>query len=830
MTLNDLKTGESACVLDVGGNGALRQHFLDMGIVPGTVVRLLKLAPMGDPMELLVRGYVLSLRRADAQNISIGACPATKIQDTDNAQDNFGYNLSLHEHNAHPGLGEAGKYHDPTHENPVSDRQTLTFALVGQQNCGKTTLFNALTGANEHVGNFPGMTTGRMDGSLKLHEGITVTDLPGICSLSTYTQDELVSRDFILNGKPDCIINVVDATNIERHLYLTVQLMELGIPMVIAINMMDELTGNGGSIRINEMEKILGVPLVPISAIRKEGIQELVDHAVHVAWYHEVPARQDFCDKDEYGGAVHRCIHSIMHLVEDHAEKTGFSKRFVAGQLIHGDSAVTESLELTQNEKETLEHIIVQMEQERGIDRFAAMADMRFSFIERLCSQILKKPTQSREYLRSKRIDRILIGRWTAIPIFIAIMCLVLWLTIDVIGAPLQELLADWIAGLGSLTVSGMNRAGISPVLVSLVGDAVFGGVGTVISFVPIIVVLFFFLSLIEDSGYMSRIAFVTDRGLRKMGLSGRSIIPLLIGFGCTVPAVMAAGTLPSARDRRLTILLTPFMSCSAKIPIYGFFASFLFPGHGGLVLAALYLLSLLVGMLVAFIAKLLHPNYQAAPFVMEMPNYRMPGLKNVGHLLWDRTRDFIQGAITVILISTVVIWLLQSLNVRFQFVQDSQDSMMAWIAGSLEPLFRPIGLGDWRVVTSLICGFMRKESVVATMDLLGVEALLSPASAVSMLLFCLLYTPCVAAISSISHELGRKFALWTVFFQCFVAWAVAFIGYSICSGHMDMLTALAVLAVSAVIIVVARCMPQGGRIMHSCHECRNSSNCPHHR
>lgn len=829
MTLDDLKTGDSARVLEVGGHGVLRQHFLDMGIVPGTVVRLLKLAPMGDPMELLVRGYVLSLRKADARNISVEACPAALSEDGDDAHDDFGYNLSLHEHNSHPGLGEAGKYHDPTHEMPVSDRQTLTFALVGQQNSGKTTLFNALTGMNEHVGNFPGMTTGRMDGRMKNHEGITVTDLPGICSLSTYTQDERVSRDFILNGSPDCIINVVDATNLERHLYLTVQLMELGIPMVIAINMMDELTGNGGSIRINEMEKILGVPLVPISAVRKEGIQELVDHAVHVAWYHEVPARQDFCDKDEYGGAVHRCVHSIMHLVEDHAEKTGLPKRFVAGQLIHADSAVMDALGLTQNEKETLEHITVQMEQERGIDRYAAMADMRFSFIERLCSQTLKKPSQSRQYLRSKRIDRILTGRWTAIPIFIAIMCLVLWLTIDVIGAPLQELLAGWIGSLGSLTVDGMNRAGISPVLVSLVGDAVFGGVGTVISFVPIIIVLFFFLSLIEDSGYMSRIAFVTDRGLRKMGLSGRSIIPLLIGFGCTVPAVMAAGTLPSARDRRLTILLTPFMSCSAKIPIYGFFASFLFPGHGGLVLAALYLLSLVIGMMVAFGAKLLHPDYQVAPFVMEMPNYRLPGLKNVGHLLWDRTRDFIQGAITVILISTVVIWLLQSLNVRFQFVQDSQDSMMAWISGILTPLFRPIGLDDWRVVTSLICGFMRKESVVATMDLLGVESLLSPASGVSMLLFCLLYTPCVAAISSISHELGRKFALWTVFFQCFVAWAVAFIGYSVCSGHFDVVTSLALLAVSAVIVLIVKTFPDRNA-GHFCPGCRNSGRCPHHR
>ncbi len=778
MTLNELNIGDSARVLEVGGQTGLRQHFIDMGLLPGTTVKLLKYAPMGDPMELLVRGYVLSLRKADAKQITVENCLHNADAGSMDTSDDFGYNLSLHEHNAHPGLGEAGKYHDLLHEQPVSDRQTLKFALVGQQNCGKTTLFNALTGSYEHVGNFPGVTVGRMDGLLKRHENITVTDLPGICSLSTYTPEELVTRNFIFDGKPDCLINVIDASNIERHLYLTVQLMELDIPMVVAVNMMDELTGNGGSIRINEMEKILGVPLVPVSASIGEGIQELVEHAIHVAWYHEVPARQDFCDKDEYGGAVHRCIHSIMHLVEDHAEKTGLSKRFVAGQLIHGDKAVKDALKLSQNENEMLEHIIVQMEQERGMDRNAAIADMRFSFIERLCRQTVKKPSQSIQYLRSKSIDRVLTGRWTAIPIFITIMCLVLWLTIDVIGAPLQEMLARWIGHLGNMTVNCMNRAGIGHVLVSLVGDAIFGGVGTVVSFVPVIVVMFFFLSIIEDSGYMSRIAFVTDKILRKMGLSGRSIIPLLIGFGCTVPAVMAAGTLPSSRDRKLTILLTPFMSCSAKIPIYGFFAAFLFPGHGGIVLAAVYLLSILIGILVAFGARILHPNYQAVPFVMEMPNYRMPGLKNVGHLLWDKTRDFVEGAVTVILISTVVIWLLQSLSPRFHFVQDSQDSIMAWISGILTPLFRPIGLGDWRVVTALICGFMRKESVVATMDLLGIGALLSPASAVSMLLFCLLYTPCVAAISSIKSELGGRWALWVVAFQCVIAWVVAFIGY----------------------------------------------------
>lgn len=780
MTLKELTVGESAQVLTVGGQGGLRQHFLDMGILPGTVVRVLKLAPMGDPMELLVRGCVLSLRLSEANEITVSPCSAVPASEGIKSDVNFGYNLSLHEHNAHPGLGEAGKYHDSTHEHPLPDGQTMEFAIVGQQNCGKTALFNALTGSSQHVGNFPGMTVERHDGQLKGHDDTVVTDLPGLCSLMTYSHEEELSRNFILEKRPDCIINVVDATNIERHLYLTEQLMELGIPIVVALNMMDELTESDGSIRINEMEKVMGVPVVPVSVTKNEGIQELVDHALHIARYHEVPARQDFCDKDEYGGAVHRCLHSIMHLIEDHAENAGIPVRYAAGQLVYGDKAVLDALQLSVNEQEMLEHIVLQMEQERDLDRNAAIADMRYTFIDRLCSQTVIKPSQSVQYLRSKRIDRVLTGRWTAIPIFILIMCVVLWLTIDVLGTPLQELLARWIDALSGIVCIGLEKASVSPVIISLVRDGIFGGVGTVLSFVPVIVVMFFFLSLIEDTGYMSRIAFVTDKGLRKLGLSGRSIIPLLIGFGCSVPAVMAAGTLPSARDRRLTILLTPFMSCSAKIPIYGFFAAFMFPGHGGLVLAALYLLSLLVGVLVALGAKLLHRNYQPAPFVMEMPNYRLPGLRSVGHLLWDKTRDFVEGAISIILISTVIIWLLQSLNFRFQFVQDSQDSMMAWISGILTPLFRPIGLDDWRVVTSLICGFMRKESVVATMDLLGIGSLLSPASAVSMLLFCLLYTPCVAAISSIRRELGGRWALWVVLFQCLVAWGVAYIGYLI--------------------------------------------------
>ena len=782
MTLRELKVGESARVLEVAGEGALRQHFLDMGILPGTVVRVLKLAPMGDPMELLVRGCVLSLRMSEADEITVAPCMTQPSSDSVSKDVNFGYNLSLHEHNAHPGLGEAGKYHDSTHEHPIPEGRAMEFAIVGQQNCGKTALFNALTGSSQHVGNFPGMTVERHDGQLKGHENTIVSDLPGLCSLMTYSNEEELSRNFILENRPDCIINVVDATNIERHLYLTEQLMELGIPIVVALNMMDELRESGGSIRINEMEKFMGVPVVPVSVTKNEGIQELVDHALHIARYHEVPARQDFCDKDEYGGAVHRCLHSIMHLIEDHAEKAGIPVRYAAGQLVNGDKAVLDALQLSVNEQEMLEHIVLQMEQERGLDRNAAIADMRYTFIDRLCGQTVIKPSQSIQYIRSKRIDRILTGRWTAIPIFILIMCMVLWLTIDVLGSPLQEILARWIDALSGIVCLGLEKANVSPVIVSLVRDGIFGGVGTVLSFVPIIVVLFFFLSLIEDTGYMSRIAFVTDKSLRKLGLSGRSIIPLLIGFGCSVPAVMAAGTLPSARDRRMTILLTPFMSCSAKIPIYGFFAAFMFPGHGGLVLAALYLLSLLVGVVVALGAKLLHRNYQAAPFVMEMPNYRLPGLRSVGHLLWDKTRDFVEGALSVILISTVIIWLLQSLDFRFQFVQDSQDSMMAWISGILTPLFRPIGLDDWRIVTSLICGFMRKESVVATMDLLGIETILSPASAVAMLLFCLLYTPCVAAISSIRRELGARWALWVILFQCVVAWAVAYLGYVICA------------------------------------------------
>ena len=785
MTLKELKVGKSAVVTAVGGEGALRQHFLDMGLLPGVQVKLLKLAPMGDPMELLVRGYTLSLRLEEAAQISISA-PDGGQQPTANSQEpeihdvDFGYNLTLHEHNSHPGLGEAGKYHDPTHENALPKGTVLKFALAGQQNCGKTTLFNQLTGSNQHVGNFPGVTVDRKDGQIKNHPETLVTDLPGIYSLSPYTQEETVSRRFILEEKPNCIINIVDATNIERNLYLTVQLMELGVPMVLALNMMDELTGNGGSVRVNEMERILGIPVIPISAAKGEGIQELVEHAIHVAEYQEHPARTDFCTKDDHGGAVHRCLHSIMHLVEDHTERAGIPARFAAGKLVEGDASILKALALTQNEKEMMEHIILQMEEERGMDRAAAIADMRFSFIDRLCNQTVIKPQKSREYIRSRRIDRILTGRWTAIPIFLIVMCLVIWLSIDVLGAPLQDWLDQGIQWLAGICVAGMESADISPAIISLVEDGIFGGVGSVLSFVPIIIILFFFLSLIEDSGYMARIAFVTDKLLRKLGLSGRSIVPLLIGFGCSVPAVMATRTLPSARDRKLTILLTPFMSCSAKIPIYGFFTAAFFPGKGGLILAGLYLLSIFVGILVALVTKLFRKNYVAAPFVMELPNYRMPGLKNVGHLLWDKTKDFVQRAFTVIFVATIIIWLLQTFDFRFNMVENGEGSMMAWVAGLLEPLFRPLGLGDWRIVTSFVSGFLAKESVVATMEVLGVTETLTVITAIPMLLFSLLYTPCVAAISSIRRELGDRWAIYVILFQCAVAWVVAWLGFLI--------------------------------------------------
>ncbi|MCR5709221.1 MAG: ferrous iron transport protein B [Bacteroidales bacterium] len=768
MTLDQLHTGDWARILKVGGSGALRQHFLDMGLIPGTAVRLTKLAPLGDPMEFLVGGYTLSLRKADAAQISAEpAEPEAPVTPPEEPHED-----------EHPGLGEGGRYHDKDHETPLPEGTTLTFALAGNQNCGKTTLFNQLTGSNQHVGNFPGVTVDRKDGVIRRHPDTRITDLPGIYSLAPYTSEEIVSRDFILKQKPHCIINIVDATNIERNLYLTMQLMELEVPMVLALNMMDEVRGNGGSIRTNELEKELGLPVVSISAARNEGIEELVEHALHVARFQEKPARQDFCDKEEYGGAVHRCLHGIMHLVEDHAAAAGLPVRFAASRLIDGDPAIERALGLQQNEKEMVEHIILQMESERGLDRNAAMADMRFSFIRRMCGRTVVKPRESKEYQRSRRIDRILTGRWTAIPIFLAIMSLVIWLSIDVIGAPLQDLLDQGIGWLGDKTGAGMERWGVAPAVRSLVVDGIFGGVGTVVSFVPIIIILFFFLSLLEDSGYMARVAFVSDKLLRRLGLTGRSIVPLLIGFGCSVPAVMSTRTLPSAHDRRLTVLLTPFMSCSAKIPIYAFFTSAFFPGHGGLVLVILYLSAIIVGILVALLSKAIHPDNNPAPFVMELPNYRLPGVKNVAHLLWDKTKDFLQRAFTVIFVASIIIWFLQSFDFRLNMVEGGEGSMLAQIAGAIAPVFRPMGLDDWRIVTSLVTGFLAKEAVVSTMEVLGVTAALSTLTAIAMLAFCLLYTPCVAAIAAVKRELGGRLAVWMVIFQCLVAWVAALLAY----------------------------------------------------
>ena len=770
MTLKELPIGGSAVILTVGGKGSLRQHFLDMGLIPGARVKLVKYAPLGDPMELRINGYALTLRLADAAKIKVELLEAEEEEVVPNVE------RPVHDAD-HPGLGEGGKYHDKAHENALPDGTKLTFALAGNQNCGKTTLFNQLTGSNQHVGNFPGVTVDRKDGVIRGHAETSVTDLPGIYSLSPYTSEEIVSRNFILHEKPRGIINIVDAGNIERNLYLTMQLMELDTPMVLALNMMDEVRNNGGSIRVNEMEEALGIPVVPISASKNEGIDELVEHAVHVARYQERPARQDFCDKNDHGGAVHRCLHGVMQLIEDHAERAGIPLRFAASRLVEGDAAIEKALALEPNEKEMVEHIIVQMEEERGLDRNAAMADMRFAFIRKLTAQTVVKPRESKEYRRSRRIDRVLTGRWTAIPIFLVIMCCVIWLSIDVLGAPLQDLLDQGIQGLAGIVGAGLDRWGVAPAVCSLVVDGVFGGVGTVVSFVPIIIILFFFLSILEDSGYMARVAFVTDKALRRLGLSGRSIVPLLIGFGCSVPAVMSTRTLPSSRDRRMTILLTPFISCSAKIPIYAFFTDAFFPGHGGLVLVVLYLSAILIGIVVALVGKLLPQKDGAAPFVMELPNYRWPGAKNVGHLLWDKTKDFLQRAFTVIFVASIVIWILQSFDFRLRLVEPG-DSMLAAVAGLLAPLFQPLGLGDWRVVTALVTGFLAKESVVATLEVLNVTASLTALTAIPMLAFCLLYTPCVAAIAAVKRELSGKWAIWVVLFQCAVAWVVAWLAY----------------------------------------------------
>lgn len=768
MTLDKLAVGRSAQILAVGGEGSLRQHFLDMGLIPGTKIRLTKYAPLGDPMEIMVSGYSLTLRLREAAQI--------EIAEIDDIEDACGLEADVHSYE-HPGYGEGGKYHSKDDENPVSKGTTLTFALAGNQNCGKTTLFNHLTGSNQHVGNFPGVTVDRKDGQIRGEAGTCVTDLPGIYSLSPYTAEEIVSREFILKEKPNAIINIVDAGNIERNLYLTMQLMELDVPMVLALNMMDEVRNNGGSIRVNEMESILGMPVVPISAARDEGIKELIDHAMHIAKYQEKPARQDICDKDECGGAVHRCLHSIMHLIEDHAERAGIPVRFAASKLVEGDEVVAAALHLDRNESEAVEHLILQMESERGLDRKAAMADMRFSFIRKLCAHTVVKPHLSKEFIRSRRIDKVLTGRFTAIPLFVLIMSMVIYLSIDVLGAPLQDLLARAIGRVADLCDVAMASWGVGDAVRSLVVDGVFGGVGTVVSFVPVIIILFFFLSMLEDSGYMARVAFVTDTFLRKIGLSGRSIVPLLIGFGCSVPAVMATRTLPSARDRRMTILLTPFMSCSAKIPIYAFFTSAFFPGHGGLVLVCLYLTAILTGIMVALLYRLRPNSGEASPFVMELPNYRMPGLKNVVHLLWDKTKDFLQRAFSVIFVASVVIWILQSFDFMLNLVAP-EESMLARIAGVIAPVFRPMGLGDWRIVTSLVSGFLAKESVVSTLQVLDVASMITVLTAVPMLVFCLLYTPCVAAIAAIKRELGGRMAVFVVVFQCLVAWLMAYLSY----------------------------------------------------
>ena len=771
MTLKELQIGKSAIVDAVGGAGALRQHFLDMGLIPGAEVTLVKLAPMGDPMELRIHGYELTLRLDDAAQITVTPTEKTPAVHTPVAEKMV----------EHPGLGEGGKYHTKEGEHPLPEDKTLTFALAGNQNCGKTTLFNQLTGSNQHVGNFPGVTVDRKSGAIKEHPETEVTDLPGIYSMSPYSNEEIVTRQFIIGEKPTGIINIVDATNIERNLYLTMQLMELETPMVLALNMMDEVRGNGGTIRINQMEAMLGIPVVPISAAKNEGVDELVDHAIHVAKYQERPGRMDFCGEEDHGGAVHRCIHGIIHLIEDHAKAAGIPVRFAATKLVEGDARIEQALKLDQNEKEMIEHIIVQMEQERGLDRAAAIADMRFHFIHQLVDQTVVKPHQSKEQLRSSRIDQFLTGKYTAIPAFVGIMALVFYLTFGVIGAGLQGLLEVGIDRLTVLVDDALTYWNVNEVVHSLVIDGIFTGVGSVLSFLPIIVTLFFFLSLLEDTGYMARVAFVMDKLLRRIGLSGRSIVPMLIGFGCTVPGVMASRTLPSERDRKMTILLTPFMSCSAKLPIYSLFAVTFFPDHAALVMVGLYFLGIIVGILAAFALKGTLFRGEAVPFVMELPNYRLPGLKNVCQLLWEKARDFLERAFTVIFIATIVIWFLQNFDPQLSLTADPQESILALVASCIAPLFAPLGFADWRVSTALITGFMAKESVVSTLTILygssaALGAALSPAAAAPLLVFCLLYTPCIAAVASVKRELGRRWAAVMVLNQCVVAWVAALI------------------------------------------------------
>ena len=774
MTLDELKIGQSAIITKVGGDGALRQHFLDMGVIPGSELTLVKFAPMGDPMQLLIHGYELTLRKDDAAKIDIDICPTCKGGEPHQSAEQPSARTE------HPGLGEEGRYHTESEENPAPITGKITFALVGNQNCGKTTLFNALTGSNQHVGNFPGVTVDRKSGVIKGHPDTEVVDLPGIYSLSPYTSEEIVSRQFIFNSKPQGIINIVDATNIERNLYLTMQLMELGIPMVLALNMMDEVRNNGSTIDINELETSLGIPVVPISAAKNEGVEELVDHAIHVARYQEGPRRADFCNPTDHGGAVHRCIHAVIHLIEDHAQAAGIPLRFAACKVVEGDARVIEALHLTDNEHDTIDHILKQLEAERCLDPAASMADMRYSYIKRICGRSVVKPVESVEHKRSRRIDEVLTGRWTAIPAFLLFMCLMFWLTFDVIGGTMQEWLDEGIQWITAQTDALLQSWNVSDVVHALIIDGVFSGVGAVVSFIPIILTLFFFLSILEDSGYMARIAFVTDKSLRRIGLSGRSIVPLLMGFGCSVPSVMASRTLPSARDRQLTVMLTPFMSCTAKLPIYAFFTQLFFPNNGALVMISLYLLGILMAIIVALVLKNTIYRGEPVPFVMELPNYRIPTAVSVLRLIWDKGKDFMQRAFSVIFIATIVVWFLQSFDFHLSLVADPQNSILASMASVISPIFEPLGFADWRITTSLISGFMAKESVVSTLTVLfgsgvSISSVLGVASAYALLVFCLLYTPCVATIATVRHELGNRHAWAMVVWQCAVAWLVAF-------------------------------------------------------
>lgn len=781
MTLKDLPIGASACIIKTGGNGELRQHFLDMGVIPGTTITKIKLAPMGDPVELDVNGYELTMRLDDADKIEVNQI-STDLNKTELNKKTSNINKSK-KSTEHPGLGEGGRFHIKDDENPLPDNTILTYALVGNQNCGKTTLFNQLTGSNQHVGNFPGVTVDRKDGEIRGHSNTLVTDLPGIYSMSPYTSEEIISRNFVLNEKPKGIINIVDATNIERNLYLTMQLLEMDLPMVIALNMMDEVTGNGGSIDVNKMEELLGVPVIPISAAKNQGVDELIKHAIHVAHFQEKPLSQDFCDENDSGGAVHRALHAVIHLIQDHADKAGIPVRFAASKLLEGDKRIVHQLDLDLNEKETLEHIALQMENERGLDRSAAIADMRYSYIRNVCSQTVHKPHESRERVRSQKIDSLLTGKYTAIPFFIIIMACVFFLTFNVIGAFFQGLLENGIEALTYFVDNGLTTIGTNEVLHALIIDGIFAGVGSVLSFLPVIVTLFLFLSLLEDSGYIARVAFVMDTLLRKIGLSGRSIVPLLIGFGCTVPAIMSTRILPSERDRKMTILLTPFMSCTAKLPIYAFFTAAFFPGRGGLIMTALYVFGIIIGILAAFLYRKTLFKGEPVPFVMELPNYRLPSVRNTAQLLWEKAKDFLERAFTVIFIATIIIWFLQSFTPKLNFTDNSSQSILAMIAGLLEPVMRPLGLGDWRICTSLISGVMAKESVVSTMKILfsgQLTAALTIRSSVSLLVFSLLYSPCIAAIASVKRELGTKWAILLVAWQCILAWICSFIVFMI--------------------------------------------------